>query len=452
MKIEIVNPIEARTNEEGSKKLASTLCYTASYWRKGQWAMRRYEYSKSLIKKQKDGYHYFLAGFIPRVRKANSNTKITTMFDKAKFEFKIPDLKGIEFRPDQLKLIDQALKAERGVVVSPTGSGKTILQMGLITTLPKDFCTLILAHTKDIVMQTSQELHKFNLNHQMIIEGHLQPLKKTIVVATVQSFIKYNPDDYMTYFDCVIVDEGHHVSSIDGNYGRALGTLLAPYRWAFTATKPVNKEAEMALEGLIGPTVARLTINEAAKLNIIAKPKIKIIKLSEDFRIRQLYRSYEEVVEHGIVKNDERTDKIATIVKSNIHHKRVVLIMVNRIDHGNLIKSALMKKGVDIPFVNGATPSLERVKIKTKLIEKKLFGAICTTVWKEGVNIPSLNMIVLAHLGKSEIVTLQNIGRGLRRTDDKDRVSIVDFFDSSHNYLIKHFGERICLYLDEGWL
>ena len=126
--------------------------------------------------------------------------------------------------------------------------------------------------------------------------------------------------------------------------------------------------------------------------------------------------------------------------------------MVNQIEHGNKIQAELKARGLGIPFVQGVTDGLERVRVKNQLISKKLLAAICTTVWSEGINIVSINTIILAHLGKSELKTLQNIGRGLRRSDDKDTVTIVDFYDSSHNYLIKHFGERLCLYFDMHWV
>jgi superfamily II DNA or RNA helicase len=454
MIIEVVNPIESRVNDQGAKHLIPILSFESSYWRKGQWGMRRFTYQKSLIKRQKDGYSYFLTGFIPRIKKQFPSAEIRTTYTEPIEKFINPTLKGITFRPDQLKLMAQAITAKRGLVQSPTGSGKTLLQLGIISAMPKGFSCLILAHTKDIVTQTYDELCKFDFKAktQMIMEGNRPTLTKPIVVATIQTFTKYSVDDYMTYFDMVIIDEGHHISSFDGNYYQVLSTLLAPYRFAFTATKSPNKESEMALEGLVGPTIARLDINEAAALDIIATPKLRLIKLPENHSIRQNCRSYDEVVLHGIVNSVARTEKICTIVQNGVKHGKVTLVMVNQIEHGNKIQAELELRGLKVPFVHGVTDSLQRIKIKEKLITKKLFAAICTSVWKEGVNIPSIDVIVLAHLGKSELVTLQSIGRGLRRTDDKEKVTIVDFFDPSHNHLIRHFGERLCLYMDQKWI
>ena len=53
--------------------------------------------------------------------------------------------------------------------------------------------------------------------------------------------------------------------------------------------------------------------------------------------------------------------------------------------------------------------------------------------------------------GKEARKILQEIGRGLRKTDDKDHVEIIDFFNPSHKFLIEHFGMRFCEYLDNKW-
>jgi hypothetical protein len=93
MVIEICNPIESRVNDQGAKHLAAILSYTSSYWRKGQWGMKRYEYNKPLIKRAKDGYSYFLTGFVPRIRKQFPSATIKTMFTEPIDKFKTPTKK-----------------------------------------------------------------------------------------------------------------------------------------------------------------------------------------------------------------------------------------------------------------------------------------------------------------------------------------------------------------------
>ena len=74
-------------------------------------------------------------------------------------------------------------------------------------------------------------------------------------------------------------------------------------------------------------------------------------------------------------------------------------------------------------------------------VSNKGMAIISSVVWRTGVDLPNLDVVVLAYAGKSEIETVQSIGRGLRRTADKDERIIVDFFDPSNYHLVNHFAD-----------
>ena len=72
-------------------------------------------------------------------------------------------------------------------------------------------------------------------------------------------------------------------------------------------------------------------------------------------------------------------------------------------------------------------------------------------VWKEGVDIPSLDCVINAAGGKSEIGTLQAIGRGLTKIEGKDETEIIDFLDP-YKFLAQHAIMRLQIYIKQGWL
>ena len=125
--------------------------------------------------------------------------------------------------------------------------------------------------------------------------------------------------------------------------------------------------------------------------------------------------------------------------------------MINKIDHGRLLKNIGDKRGLKVEFVYGNTETENRNKIKEALNDKKT-SVICSDVWSEGINIPELNVVINAGGRKSDLKTLQIAGRGLRVTDTKKELILYDFFDSSHRYLVEHFGHRFSLYCDMGWI
>ena len=129
------------------------------------------------------------------------------------------------------------------------------------------------------------------------------------------------------------------------------------------------------------------------------------------------------------------------------------LIFVTQIEHGLILVDLLEEQlNCKVPFIRGEMPEEQRTKVKKGLISNRINVVISTTSWREGVNVPSLSAVVLGGGGKSEIQTLQGIGRGLRKTKDKDEVIIVDFLDLTHFHLIRQTGERLGIYSDNSWL
>lgn len=467
IKIKIEDAIECSLPAGHARFIKQCMSYKAEYWIKkkvGGKEMR--EYDKSLFSLEGKDHWYFYLGHLDRVLKFCTKNNIEVEVDYSNLEeleispyhfenfLKTLSKEGIDFRKDQKDAHSSAIKERRGVIKAPTGIGKTILQLAVVASFPK-YKALILAHTQAIVTQTVEEIKKFlpNLTVQQIGAGvkYEGAMYGEVIVATRQSFIKLSPAIYSDKFGIVIIDEGHHISSFEGTYAQILKNTLAPIRLAYTATPPTQTEAKLALEGLIGPIISTFSINEAVEKEILATPKIKLLKIDRDHKLRKV-RTYPLVYEIGVVKNKNRNNKIVEIALKHKDEDKVCLIFVNMIEHGINLKEMFAKVGVKVPFVNGSMKTLERENIKKSMLKKRRKIAVATTAWKEGINIPSLNVVINGGGGKSEIPVLQNIGRGLRRTDDKKQVLIYDFFDPSHSYLISHFGERLTLYFDQGWL
>jgi superfamily II DNA or RNA helicase len=464
MKIEIVDPIECRVSKRDGRRIEPALRYTGVYYRKekipgtDRKRMKRHEYPKTCWSAKEGNDWYFFRGHLDRVKNYLTEKKIQFKIE-AEIDIGLEPmpffLKGIIFRRDQLELMQNAVcdTFQNGVIVAPTGTGKTILQLGIRSAFPKNRC-LILAHTVDLVQQTVDECNKFGFDDVQQIGGGKKYKGKfgQTVVSTIQSFNKIDPEDWMTAFPILMVDEAHHVTKFDNTYANVLRYLLAPVRLGFTATLPTEEEAELALEGLIGPVVGEQTINEASELQILAEPVVKLLK-SPFNRLTKDIRRYAEVYDHGIVHNIERNRIIVSTILKHKDKGEISLIFVNRLEHGeNLVKLFKEKGDIYVPFVRGDMPALERKNIKENLINGKRKIAIASTAWKEGINVPSLNVVFNAGGGKDELPVLQTIGRGLRRTDEKDMVIIYDFFDPSHYYLISHFGQRVTLYMENNWL
>lgn len=459
MRIEILNPVESRVTQSDGKRIRPCLTYKAQFWKSIKIGNRvrkeRREYPKDVFTSKDDRHWYFHTGLISKVeaycKRKNIPVKIIGE-EGEKIVYKSPKLPGITLRLDQKELIELACIKHRGVIQAPTGTGKTLLQMGVISCFPQ-FRILLLAHTVGIVKQTYNEMKEKGFDRvQMICGGDDRTLIGDFIISTMQSFVKIPWEEYCDKFGCVIVDEGHHISKPDGTYGKILSRVNAPIRLAFTATLPTSPEAKFALTGLIGPLIGRQTINEAADLDILAKPKIRLIRIPKNNRVYDI-RNYREAYDEGIVNNNQRNKLVMETAKEYVDEGKSVLIFVSKIEHGkNLQETGKIILNSNVPFVQGSMEKELRDRVKKGLIDKSTLCVISTTVWREGMNIPTLDVVINACGGKSEIMTLQTIGRGLRKTEDKDEVIIVDFFDPSSKFFISHFGERLCLYFDNNWM
>ena len=454
--MKIINMTESSMTKREAIMLLPAITYDSFYYRQGRFKKERIEYKKKCILKQKKDEIIFWTGLIPRLKEFSNKNNLGIEFPKIERVegHKHPHLKGIQFRLDQLKLMKKAIVLQQGMIISATGTGKTLLQLGIISAFP-DRKWLILAHTVDLVKQTYEEIKKYDVNSVAIMTGqHVvsEIPHENIVVSTVQTFKKFIKADSILAFTGVIVDEAHHVNKQASVYSDVLSALkYTTIRLGFTATKHPTTEGQLVSEGLLGPIIGEFKINTAVDKKVLATPKIKILKSPFNQRVKDT-QSYQSVYQKGIVVNRQRNELIKDEVKSNVADNKSCLIMVNKIEHGELISELLNEYNIENIFIHGSTDGQERDNIKELLMDKKLLCVIATTIWKEGINIPSLDVIINAAGGKSEIAVFQAIGRGLRRTSEKGTVTIVDFFDPSHNYLIAHFGERFSLYCENKWI
>jgi len=229
-----------------------------------------------------------------------------------------------------------------------------------------------------------------------------------------------------------------------------LQVLNAPMKIGFTATPPLKAEEVMAMEGLLGPIIFKMSINEAQQLNIISKPHVILLNTPNNAKIKEL-RKYAQIYRKGIVENRQRNWLIVTTAQTVNLKGYTALIMVKDLLHGRELMAISKMRKVPMEFVQGSTGGIERARAQEALNKKQIKTIVTTDCWREGVDIPSLNVVINACGGKSEIKTLQAIGRGLRRPAGKESMLVFDFLDP-YRYLAEHSIERLQLYNENDWV
>jgi len=373
----------------------------------------------------------------------NPTLPAITFSDGRKFE---------ELREDQLSHILSMGFHGRGVLQGFTGMGKSMLAMGLMIAYPKERI-LFLAHTTGLISQLAEDMEAFGcFNFTAIYANKKWNPNARIWLATRQSIANMLSELQINKFGVVICDECHHISDFNGQYAEILSKFDAPIRCGLTATVPKDyTRKRLAMESFLGPVIASFTIQEGSDLNLLAEPKICIRKIPFSAEVRNLKR-YPEVYYHGVKFREDANMLKVEDARELVSHGLSVLVFVTNIDHGELLQRMLRENlNCFVPFIKGDISTDNRDTLKESMKKKEVKCIVANVVWREGINIPSLDVMINASSSKEEIQTLQTVGRGLRKTADKEEVLIIDYFDSSHYFLINHFGERLSTYMNEGW-
>lgn len=460
--ITIQNPIFSTIPKLEISEVLDIISYKYEYWLEGRFHKEKSIYYKQALFDKNSNPVKIYTGHIPRIikelKELNIETKVHGEIPKLKKQKEIylkqrPEINFQELREFQRDIIESIIKVGRGVIESPTGTGKTAMQAGLMSAFP-DAKILLLCHTVGIIKQTAKELIAWDFKNIQIIgagEGTTSP-KEKICLSTVQSFAKLNPETYAEFYDIIIVDEMHRVSSFQGQYATILNNCYAPLRVGFTATLPKKEESVLAYEAFLGEKIKVMHYQDTEKMGITAKPKIKIIKLPLQDSLRSI-RNYRDLYGLGVTHNDIRNNKIVDIIEQQVNLNESILIFVTEIVHGKRIQEIFNKRYKTLlPFVNSEMPVNEREEIKNKLNSKELPYCLATSSWREGINIPELNNILIGGIGKSEIALLQGVGRGNRKTSNKNSFKLWLLFDESNYHLVNHFGNTISILSEKDWL
>ncbi len=360
----------------------------------------------------------------------------------------------IKPRDYQYHAVYEALKNNRRLLLSPTGSGKSLMIYSLVryyTATSKK--TLIVVPTTSLVEQMVNDFKEYGWNADAhvhkIYSGKDKNTDKPIIISTWQSIYKF-PKRYFDDIDCVIGDEAHLFKS------KSLTGIMtklhnAKYRFGFTGTLDGSKTHKWVLEGLFGSYEQVTKTEELIKSGYLSKFRIKVLLCKH---APQHFESYHDEMEY-LVQHVGRNNLIKNLIK-DINGNTLVLF--NYIEkHGEPLYE-LINNNVDdarkVFFVHGATEVEDREEVR-KITESESNAVIVASygTFSTGINIKRLHNIIFASPSKSRIRNLQSIGRVLRKGEGKDIATLYDIADDigGQNYTLKHLNERVNIYNDENF-
>ncbi len=367
----------------------------------------------------------------------------------------------IALRDYQFDAIVQAIRHRRQLIVSPTGSGKSLILYCLIRYfLARNLNhVLVIVPTTSLVEQLTSDFQLYGWDvgthvHKQYA-GKDKITQKPVTVTTWQSIYQF-PASYFEQFDAVLGDEVHlyKAKSLQSIMTKLTRTM---FRIGTTGTLDGTHTNQLVLEGSFGPVYRATSTKELMDGDTLAVITIKSLILKYDTETcKQLKSSnYQEELDF-VVQHPKRNRFIANLALSL---KGNTLILFQFIDkHGEKLYNLLTDlapQDQSISYVHGGVDADERERIR-KCVDQSTNAIVLGSsgTFSTGVNIPNLHNIIFASPSKSRIRVLQSIGRGLRRTGEKDTMTLFDIADDLRsgkpmNYLLQHYIERLKIYDDE---
>jgi len=372
----------------------------------------------------------------------------------------------IEIRDYQLDAVSQAIRKGRTLLLSPTGSGKSLIIFTLVHYHSKlGRKQLIVVPTTSLVEQMYGDFADYasaiewdvSKNCHRIYSGKEKSNEAPIVISTWQSIYKF-PKSWFDSFDVIYGDEAHLFKA------KSLTTLMdklthTPYRIGTTGTLDGAKTNKLVLEGVFGPVHKVTTTKKLMDDKQLADLKIVclLIEYPDEQRKVVSKMTYQEEID-WIISNPKRNNILTNLALSQTGNTLLLYQFVEK--HGKILYNLIRDKAKEnrkVFFVYGGTDAEQRNQIRG-LTEKEKDAIIIASygTFSTGINIRNLHNVIFASPSKSRIRNLQSIGRGLRQGDQKETCNLFDVGDdlswkSKRNFTLDHMLERIKLYNEESF-
>lgn len=335
---------------------------------------------------------------------------------------------------EQIKSL-RATGAQKGLIISATGTGKTYLSAFDVRNFAPNKM-LFIVHREQILKKAMQDYKQIIGGHEDdfgILSGNSKDMNAKYVFATVQTISK---DNYLQQFakdqfDYILIDEVHKAGA--DSYLKIIDYFTPKFLLGMTAT-PERTD--------------NFNIYELFDYNIAYEIRLQAA-LEEDMLCPFHYFG---VIDYEI---DGQLIDEASELKNLVSHERVnhIIEKINYYGHsGENVKglmfcsskeearnlsSALNMAGLKTIALTGDNTQDEREEAIHHLKSGKLQYIITVDIFNEGIDIPFLNQIVMLRQTQSSIIFIQQLGRGLRKHDSKEFVTIIDFIGNyKNNYLI----------------
>lgn len=357
----------------------------------------------------------------------------------------------------QAEAVGAMIGAKYGILKSKPGSGKTQMGIALIKGFRRR--ALWLCHTQDLLKQSMDRAKQYIDPETIgtITEGKVN-IGIGVTFATVQTMANLELTQYRDYWDVVIVDECHRVSSSATTftrYEKVLNHLSARHKYGLSATPERSDGLIKATFALLGNVMWTVPDEAVADRTM----GVKIRPVETDFEIDDECLNddgtinYVKLIGH-LTTHEKRQRLIKDTIIENKGHS--CLILSDRLDQLRDIIARLpdyMRD--DVAYVDGKMQSKKAKAEREQALEdmrtgkrKYLFASY--SLAKEGLDVPRLDRLFLASPCKFSAIITQAVGRIQRTFEGKETPIVYDFVDVNVGFCNGAYKKRCTSYRKMG--
>lgn len=359
--------------------------------------------------------------------------------------------KPIKLRDYQVDVINNFFANPQCLQEVATGAGKTLITSVLSHRCEPYGRTIVIVPNKSLVTQTEADYKNLGLDVGVYF-GDRKEFNKTHTICTWQSLnnmfkntkngvAEVTIQDFLEGVVCIMVDEVHMAKA------EVLKTMLTgvmgmiPIRWGLTGTIPKEPFEFFALRVSLGEVVGTLSASELQDQGVLANCEVNIIQLQDHGE----YKEYQKELQY-LTTNEDRIKYIASVI-AEIAETGNTLVLIDRIQAGKMLEQYIPNS----VFISGVTKDVDRKEQYDEVAVNDNKTIIATYgIAAVGINVPRLFNVVLIEPGKSFVRVIQSIGRGLRKSGDKDFVNIWDIA-STCKFAKRHLTKRKQFYKEANY-
>lgn len=322
----------------------------------------------------------------------------------------------------------------KALVIAATGTGKTYMSAFDVRQFnPKRM--LFIVHREEILKKAKQTFDKVLKGRNIktgLFTGNKKEYDADYLFATIQTMNRYYEEFDKSYFDYIVVDEAHRAAS--DSYVNVMEYFNPKFTLGMTAT-PERGDSLSVFDLFDNNVALEVRLYEALEDDLVIPFHYFGITDIEGADLEGVNLDDISEVANRLMIN-RRVDFI--IDKMNFYGHdgkfRKLLGFCVSIEHAKYMAEEFTKRGIKSVALSGADSVATREKYIAKLESDKddLQAIFTVDIFNEGVDIPNINTVLMLRPTNSPIIFIQQLGRGLRKSENKEFLTVLDFI-GNHN-------------------